>query len=240
MRLIFSSMALLAVTACAPTVPDSGAGVGFGDYKTYQQRQAVREAQLAGESLPAPASVSSETLDANGAVNGGDVATQTSAVLAATRTTGTANNGVINASPSNPAPNLASNNVRISDENDFSAVGARRSIKNDADLIAQNRAQYQVIAPTANPTRTGASGPSVVDFALKTSNPVGTSLYRRSGANRQARYERNCAKYPSPDLAQSDFLAKGGPAKDRLGLDPDGDGYACSWNPAPFRAAKNG
>ena len=37
--------------------------------------------------------------------------------------------------------------------------------------------------------------------------------------------------------AQIDFLAKGGPERDRLGVDPDGDGYACAWNPAPFRAA---
>ncbi len=49
--------------------------------------------------------------------------------------------------------------------------------------------------------------------------------------------ERNCAKYGSPDLAQMAFLSKGGPKRDRMGLDPDGDGYACSWDPAPFRQA---
>ena len=52
--------------------------------------------------------------------------------------------------------------------------------------------------------------------------------------------ERACAKYSSSDLAQSDFLAQGGPRRDRLGLDPDGDGFACAWNPQPFRAAVGG
>ena len=34
------------------------------------------------------------------------------------------------------------------------------------------------------------------------------------------------------------FLAAGGPERDRKGIDPDGDGFACGFNPAPFRAAK--
>ena len=42
------------------------------------------------------------------------------------------------------------------------------------------------------------------------------------------------------DLAQIEFLERGGPARDRLGLDPDGDGYACAWDPTPFRKASQG
>ena len=38
-----------------------------------------------------------------------------------------------------------------------------------------------------------------------------------------------------PDQAQQDFLAKGGPERDRMGVDPDGDGFACAWDPRPFR-----
>ena len=34
-------------------------------------------------------------------------------------------------------------------------------------------------------------------------------------------------------------LERGGPQRDRLGVDPDGDGFACSWNPTPFRAVQN-
>ena len=35
------------------------------------------------------------------------------------------------------------------------------------------------------------------------------------------------------------FLAQGGPAVDPLGLDPDGDGFVCGWDPARYRSAAN-
>jgi hypothetical protein len=56
-------------------------------------------------------------------------------------------------------------------------------------------------------------------------------------ANKSA---RNCAAFSSADEAQIDFLTRGGPIKDRKGLDPDGDGYACAWDPAPYRATSGG
>lgn len=82
--------------------------------------------------------------------------------------------------------------------------------------------------------RPGSSGPNIVDYALATTNPKGTQLYKRSGFSVSSAAAK-CAGYASPDLAQEAFLAKGGPEKDRLGLDPDGDGYACAWDPSPFR-----
>ncbi len=66
---------------------------------------------------------------------------------------------------------------------------------------------------------------------------MGTRVYSRSGVNLAGRAERNCNAFTSPDMAQAEFLAKGGPQRDRAGLDPDGDGYACGWDPAPFRRA---
>lgn len=252
MRYFLISLALVAMTACAPTVPDSAAGVGFGDYEAYQRQQAKREAQLSGQAVPRAQALSSEptgtgTGTGTGATGGAplsatspsgagaDVARETQAVLDATRS----NSGVrpVDASPSNPPP-VALNNPGISDENDFAAVGARRTIADDAALRREQQAKYRQIQPTALPQRTGSTGPSIVEYALNTSHPVGTARYRRVGINKQARYQKNCARYASPDLAQQDFLAKGGPEKDRLGLDPDGDGYACSWDPAPFRLAE--
>jgi hypothetical protein len=76
-----------------------------------------------------------------------------------------------------------------------------------------------------------------VNYALQTTHARGTRLYTRTGINLAARAQRVCAGYASADQAQIDFLAKGGPERDRLGVDPDGDGFACAWNPAPFRAA---
>ena len=243
MRLILGSVALAALTACAPAVPDSGAGVGFQDYSQYQREKAARDAALAGNALPAPNAVSSEPLGAippgaTSAQPGADVAADARAALEATA----ANSGqpILQASPSNPVPEGVMNSAGISRENSFEAVGEQRSIEDDASRIAQNRAQYQVIAPEAVGNRPGDVGPNIVAYALATKHPVGTLVYRRVGINKTGKFERNCAEYASPDLAQVEFLKRGGPERDRLGLDPDGDGYACGWNPAPFRKAVGG
>jgi hypothetical protein len=90
------------------------------------------------------------------------------------------------------------------------------------------------------PVRLGArpaqDGPNVVAFALATNHAVGTSRYGRSDPSAD-RAERACARYVSDDLAQEAFLQAGGPEGDRLGMDPDGDGYACGWDPERFRRA---
>jgi hypothetical protein len=216
--------------------------VGFDDYDAYLEDQRAREAQLTGQAVPAPDAVSSETLDASGrTVSDGDaasIAAEAEAALAEAD----ANSGdtVVHASPGNPAPTTVNRSGGISGENDFEAVGEQRSIESDAALIAQNRARYKVVEVEALPTRSGTQGPNIVAYALATKHPVGTQVYNRVGFNKEAKYRRNCAKYASPDRAQEDFLSRGGPKRDRLGLDPDGDGYACEWNPAPFQRAVRG
>jgi len=98
-----------------------------------------------------------------------------------------------------------------------------------------------VVAPPpaqVAPPSTGAAGTNIAAFALATSHPVGQQMYRRSNPFRRSAFDRACARYPSDALAQEAFLAAGGPGRDRHGLDPDGDGYACRWDPAPFRLAR--
>ena len=146
--------------------------------------------------------------------------------------------GIVHASPSNPAPVLM-NNPGISDENDFEAVGARRSIEDDAARLQANRDNYQVIQPTSVPERT-ETGPNIVAYALETRHPVGTRMFRRFNLRPKSHYAKACAGYASDNDAQMDFLAGGGPKRDRKGLDPDGDGYACGWDPAPYRRAARG
>jgi hypothetical protein len=141
---------------------------------------------------------------------------------------------VLNASPSNPAP-LAVNNGGISDENDFGAVSGRQSIASDKARIEANRAQYAVVQPTALPSRSENNQPNVVAYALATKHPRGTQVHRRLGFSSAAKTERNCASFSTDDEAQIEFLSRGGPTKDRLALDPDGDGYACGWNPSKYR-----
>jgi hypothetical protein len=130
----------------------------------------------------------------------------------------------------------AGNNTAISDEQDFSAVSSRETIESDKQRIEQNRAKYVVVQPKDLPVRPGETGPNIVEFALATTHSPGTQLYsRKSLVKKNA--GAACAKFASPDLAQEEFLAKGGPDRDKLGLDPDGDGFACGWDPRPFRTA---
>ncbi len=128
---------------------------------------------------------------------------------------------------------MVHNNTGISDEQDFSAVSSRETIESDKERLARNRAQYQVVQPTAVPQRT-ETGPNIVEFALATTHAPGTQMYSRS-ALRLTDPMVACARFASPDLAQQAFLEAGGPKRDRKGLDPDGDGFACSWDPRPFR-----
>lgn len=245
MRALVALIALGGLVACSPTVPDSAAGVGFNDPASLR---AARDAELEGRTvdgvpLVSPTAVSQEPLDpmqtAAGATSpatgtNADIANEAAAALALAN----ANSGVppVQASPSNPPP-AAVNTLGISQENDFSAVSETRSIESDAERIARTRESRTVVAPTEVPQRPAGASPNVVNYALATSHPKGTRVYSRSGLNLVARAQRACAKYPSPDQAQIAFLEKGGPKRDRLGLDPDGDGYACAWDPAPFRRA---
>lgn len=241
---------LLVMAACSPQVPDSAAGVGI-DGDPFAPPPAVGTTIL-GEPLVPPVRVSTEPYQAvpaprspgsvaavgtftspgPAASSDEDIAREAAAALAAAR----ANSGVapLQASPLNPAPQLAGSSS-ISDENDFQAVSARHSIESDAQRLARQRLQYQQVQPVAVPQRTEEAGPSIVRYALSTSNPKGVRLYSRAGISLQARHQRNCAQFPSPDQAQITFLAAGGPRRDRKALDPDGDGYACGWDPAPYR-----
>ncbi|TDK41090.1 hypothetical protein [Antarcticimicrobium luteum] len=267
MRFIYVALMLGGLSACAPAVPDSGVGFENSIEARRAREAALSGAAPTTTTVEPPMAVSSEPLSAAGTVpaqtpvqqtvpvqtatagatltgSGGspvssgdsaeDIAAETAAALQAAR----GNSGVmpVQASPSNPAPAIV-NNPGISDENDFQAVASRESIQSDADRIARNRQLYTEVEPTAIPRRPGDAQPNIVEYALQTNNPRGAQLYSRGGLNSKARTARNCAKYGSADLAQMAFLSKGGPKRDRLGLDPDGDGYACGWDPAPFREA---
>ena len=253
MRLPVFLIPFLAIVACTPVVPDSGEGVGFQDYTTYSQS---RDASLAGSGRAAVsagpgAGFSTERVGA--ALDAADgrrpAPLQPGATQPVFTQPGAPQQGAVIGSgdPNRPRGNapagiraengeMAANPGGISDENDFSAVAARESIESDAARIAQNRAQYQVVQPGALPQRSGETGPNIVDYALATRHAPGTQMHKRSSlrANRAA---AACVKYGSSDQAQEAFLAKGGPDRDRLGLDPDGDGFACSWDPRPFRTA---
>jgi hypothetical protein len=99
--------------------------------------------------------------------------------------------------------------------------------------LASARDQLVVVQPGALPNR--VDGVNIALFAKQTSNAVGESRYPRSAAARVTGVG-NCGRFRDADAAQRAFLAGGGPEQDRYGIDPDGDGFACRWDPAPYRA----
>jgi hypothetical protein len=232
--------AALMLAACTPTTVDTGTGVGFQDYNSY-----IRGAQPvapAGTSVlpPAGGAGSFDPAAAAAAIDraegGSPAPTGTDALPpvtdSASRPRGGAPAGI---KEETGEVDALAGNVGISDEQDFSAVAARETIESDAERIARNRSEYVVVQPTDLPQRPGDTGPNIVEFALATTHAPGVQLYQRRGGLRSA--DAACAKYASSDQAQQDFLAKGGPERDRMGVDPDGDGFACAWDPRPFRTA---
>ncbi len=241
--------ALIALSACETPVPDSAAGVGFGSYSDYmRQRDAALAAGVTPPAAPpvgaAPGSTSPTGFSADqigAAIDRADPSAPPPAAAAplppvpadGARPRGNEFAGI--KSESGEMEAVAPGAAQISDENDFNAVSARETIESDAERIARNRAQYTVDQPTALPERPSDTGPDIVNFALSTTHAPGTPVYRRSGLRGDA--SGRCTRYPSPDKAQEAFLEAGGPDRDKLGLDPDGDGFACSWDPRPFRTA---
>jgi hypothetical protein len=245
-QVLILGVVLAALSACAPTVPDSGSGVGFSDYAQYELDRARREAALArGQSAPVVAPVNNSALATTGFTPAPPVQTQaipSSDLAAAGIGTSARSNTVssptgLNATPGNAPPPLL-NNPGISDEQEFSAVSGRETIQSDAERRAAQAAAYETIQPTAVPTRTGSSEPNIVEYAINAPNVKGQEWYSRFRFSGQGRFQRNCASYTSPDDAQIDFLRRGGPEKDPRGIDPDGDGFACGWDPAPFKLAR--
>lgn len=237
MRVILPVLAVLSLAACSSQVPDSGAHSTYGAAIGQATRSALVTTPIGGQADPAAAAAGTgDTQTAQATSNdptyvnpdrprGGDGFAGIKPVQSEME---------FNANGT-PVTIPKENRAAISDEQNFNAVKDRVSIKQDAARLAEMRAQYKVIQPTPLPNRPQSDGPNLASYALSTSNPVGNKIYRRFSLFGDSGYKRACARYTSPDKAQIAFLAHGGPKRDPLGLDPDGDGYACTWNPAPFR-----
>lgn len=233
MRAPIYMLAALGLAACSQQVSDSGAGVGFNDYNSYTAPAPVAPASGFSPDAAAAAIAKAEGgYTAPAALPPINPQPQSQS-QPAVRPRGDAPD-TIKATTSE----MDYVKTGVSDEQDFAAVAARETIESDKARIANNRAKYQVDQPVALPQRTGETGPNIVEFAISTTHPVGTQMYKRSSL-RLTNPDSACAKFPSPDLAQEAFLAAGGPNRDRRGLDPDGDGFACAWDPTPFRSALN-
>lgn len=243
------TLASLVLSACTPTVPESGAGVGFQDYNSYIRGAA--SAPLAPLVMPPsagfdPAAAAAAIDRADGvaapalsaAPNFGPapgpapmIGSDVGLADSSTRPRGGAPAGI-----KEESGEMVHNNSGISDEQDFNAVSSRETIESDKERIERNRAEYVVVQPTDLPQRQGDTGPNIVEYALATTHAPGVQLHKRSTIGKRDPAAA-CARFTSPDIAQSEFLGEGGPERDRMGVDPDGDGFACAWDPRPFRTA---
>ncbi|MDJ1016296.1 MAG: hypothetical protein QNJ35_07280 [Paracoccaceae bacterium] len=256
-RLNATAAALVLAACAAPEIPDSNPGVGFSDYDRYSTERARREAELSAmrpSPVPDGPAIAEETLAAlstnrplaNPEPVAGTAPVETAAAQLgeqsepAAGTAPLAAPGVESAALAETSVLPSADNPEISDEQNFDAVSARESIESDAERLARKREEYEVVSPTAVPERGGDGSPNIVAFALGTTHGLGEPVYSRSGSFNQTRFQRACSRYGSADQAQRAFLAEGGPQRDRRGIDPDGDGFACFWDPRPFRTARGG
>lgn len=258
MRLPLALSAVLLVSACASNAPYSnvidtaGGGVGFSDYAQYMRaqeelsrirRQEAAAARAAPQQATGPAQVgfqpqgfgSAQTDMPQQAPLGQPVAATPLQIRPSPQqvpqqtSAGGFSTGEQVASAQSPAPAPAAQGVSTQsyEAQPFGTPAQNRVVRRD--FVPQVR----VTAAEAP----AASGPNLFVYALSTRHSVGEERYTRRHPLRWRRWESACAQYPHQDLAQEAFLAAGGPEKDPEHMDPDGDGYACWWDPAPFRQA---
>ena len=168
-----------------------------------------------------------------------EAAEPTPAPKAATSTGGFSLFGAAKRASPDPAPTpvtQAADPEPASDEAEIgsAALAALAATPAPAEADGQAVADPVALAPLPPALQSG-DGPSVVAYALSTTHAPGERLYPRQGGG-----SGRCDAYGTADFAQIAFLNKGGPAADPLGLDPDGDGFACAWSPLALRAALAG
>ncbi|SRR6056297_18193 len=211
-----SAVAILALAACGtgPAPNDVAQGVGFQDYQEYQTRRAALRvpptAPAAPQTALPPAEVVAEPFAPPPA------GTQWVAVDPVPATGGTvdvariAAGAIAEAEGGTPAPAAAPQQIATAPSAD------------------------NFVAPPL-PEGMSVLGATVVAFALSTDHAVGQRVYSRFPF-RLGRPEVRCSDFRTTDLAQDWFLTNEGPERDRAGLDPDGDGFACNWSPERYRA----
>jgi len=132
-------------------------------------------------------------------------------------------------------PVVVTDNPGISNTQNFTVLSETVSLEDDKARLEAQRKQFRVIPPSPLPPRQDPPEVNVVAYALRASNAVGEPIYRRVNPLGAALAKRACARYRLPDDAQEAFLKAGGPRRDPKNLDPDGDGFACDWNPEIYR-----
>ena len=101
---------------------------------------------------------------------------------------------------------------------------------------AGNAAKTPANVPVTTSGPYPGSTPVLVRYAHQEQQNPGSNVYKRTGGS-VLDAGRTCSGYASADIAQRAFIAAGGPILDPKGMDPDGDGFVCGWDPRPVRNA---
>ena len=224
---------VVALAGCVSSIPDSGP-------------EAQREAQLRGQAIVPPSAqgIMPTAPGANPSPPGAPLNATGTALPGSTNALSAPSidaTGTIGSDPSVPAPAMSGS---AGSSIGADAMAALQQTAPAGDTVgatsgSTSMASSLPAAPVAVQTilDNNASGPNLAAYALSVSNRPGESVYKRGGIHLISS-DKACAKYISADQAQIAFLASGGPQRDRLNLDPDGDGFACGWDPTPFQAAR--
>ncbi len=241
--------AFLALVACDSSAPYSNVidtqmrGVGFSDYSQYLRAQDElarirREEAAQAARVPTPTGAPQYGGAAAPPASIGQEAV--AAVRARTQSTSPAQPVTATSAPAQvaqpqpqppsaaPAPQQAGVSEQQFTPQPFGTPQQNQLVQRD--VVPQVRVTEAELAQ-------GGDAPNLFVYALSTQHTVGQERYERTHPMRWRRWEAACAQFPSQDLAQEAFLAAGGPERDPNHMDPDGDGFACWWDPAPFRQA---
>ena len=105
----------------------------------------------------------------------------------------------------------------------------------EAAEARRQAAESQLVIVEPEPVPQQDINANVVAFARQTTHPVGTKVYNRPVFRDRFQSASVCRRFESDEEAQRQFLSTGGPNNDRYNLDPDGDGFACGFDPERYR-----
>jgi len=231
--LVGLAIAGIVLSACGPKVPNSGQqGVGFGDYQTYLNQRSTEAAngQISNSPLAAAPATTTALPAPPAAIYGvGGTAPATAQPAASSAKLDAA-------AASAPQGTIGAEALAALKATAPGGAGGEAP-RLGAPLDATGATGGRAPAPVTEATNRSGAGPNLAAYALNATNKPGQTVYERGGF-KMISSDRACAKFVSPDLAQMDFLERGGPVRDPGNLDPDGDGFACGWDPRPFQAAR--
>ena len=126
---------------------------------------------------------------------------------------------------------LSTENDRL----DLSLDTLEQQNKDKAEAAAklESARKQRIIIKMEKPSHS-ADTINIAAFARSTINKKGESVYTRSPFQTFDHWTE-CAFFNTNENAQRFFLKTGGPKVDLKNLDPDGDGFACAWDPSIYR-----